>query len=301
MLLVGATGLLGRPVAEALDLRGHEVHRASRSIESSPTSFRLDLFDADGTEMILDALEPQVVVQMTGGVASDPVRLAQINVVTTVNLIRAVARSKAPAAIFVSGSAAEYGDPGQTLASEDSPLRPLSPYGWVKLVEIATARELARLHGLDLTVVRPFNPVLPGLPETTALGNFRRQVLDGNGPCRKVVCGRVDIVRDFVTGSFIGEAIAELVDNPPGGIVNVCSGVGIRLEDVMRASGQILEVEIELDEDPELARLPAPSVIIGDPARLFSLIRARPESTPLRLAAELFGRQADDGGWEPGT
>jgi len=287
--VVGATGLLGRPVSRALEIGGHELHRASRSLDTSSTSHRLDLSDVFETEQTLNAMRPDVVIQMTGGVTRDPVRLAQINIVPTVNLITAASRSVARPAIFVTGSAAEYGDPGEGMASEDSVLHPLSPYGWAKLAETATAAELARIHGLHLTIVRPFNPVTPELPETTALGNFRRQVLTGSGRVRKIVCGRVDVMRDFVTGTFLGQAMVELVRSPPGGIVNLCSGVGVRLETVMRAAASLLDVEIELEEDPVLAGLPAPAVIVGDPARLHGLITARADSTPESLALELIG------------
>ncbi len=286
---MGATGLLGGPVTEALSRRGHEVHRASRNVETSPTSHRLDLIDVDDTHRLLEALQPTVVVQTTGGFARDPVRLAEVNIVPTVNLIRAAARLDPPPAIFVSGSAAEYGDPGEDRASETTPPRPMSPYGWVKVAEVATARELARFHGLDLTVIRPFNPVLPELPQSVALGNFRNQLLAGEGRARTVLCGRVDVIRDFVTSSFLGDAVAELVEHPPGDIVNICSGVGVRLGDVMEAAARLLDVELELKEDPVLAGLPAPSVIIGDPSRLNSLIQVRANSTAESLATALLG------------
>jgi nucleoside-diphosphate-sugar epimerase len=158
----------------------------------------------------------------------------------------------------------------------------------VKAVETAAARELGRLHDLDLTVVRPFNPVTPLLPDTTALGNFRRQLLDGSGPARRIICGRIDVVRDFVSGTFIGEVMAQLVEGRPGGIVNICSGVGIRLDAVMLAAAEILDVELQFVQDEELASLPAPTAIVGDATRLNSIVDARPDSTPTSLAKELL-------------
>ncbi len=294
VLVVGATGLFGRPVAETLEGRGHEVHRASRNIPVSATTHQLDLTEPGGIDDLLAQIRPQVVVQFTGGVASDVVRLAEMNVVPTANLINALARSNVRSALFVSGSAAEYGDPGDSMASEASTPKPLSPYGWVKAIETATARELGRLHDLDLTVVRPFNPVTPLLPDSTALGNFRRQLLQGFGPMRRIICGRIDVVRDFVSGIFIGEVMAELVERPPGGIVNICSGVGVRLDAVMLAAAEILDVELEFVQDEALSNLPAPGAIVGDPTRLQAMVRARPDSTPVTLANELLGTSITD-------
>jgi nucleoside-diphosphate-sugar epimerase len=293
VLVIGATGLLGRPVAEGIAARGHNVHRASRRLEPGPDSHVLDLANLQETSRALAEIEPEVVVQMTGGVASDPTRLAEINLIPTINLIRALASSVPSAALFISGSAAEYGAVGDGVVTEGSPLLPVSPYGWVKMVETTTARELARLEGLSLTVVRPFNPITPDLPRSTALGNFRSQILAGEGDTRRVVCGRVDIVRDYVTGEFVGQAMAELVENPPGGVVNICSGVGHRLDSLMFAAAGHLGVGLALEQDEHLANLPAPASVVGDPARLGSLVRARPETGVDSLAAGLLGEVLD--------
>jgi nucleoside-diphosphate-sugar epimerase len=276
-------------VALALQERGFDVHRASRQVDPSPKSLRLDLSDVDATEEVLTALRPDVVVQMTGGAVGDPAHLARSNIVPTINLIRAAARRGEPPSIFVTGSAAEYGDPGGVLAAEDSTARPLSAYGWMKLAETVTAGELARLHSLDLTIIRPFNPVTPELPPSTPLGNFRQQVMSGQESTRTIVCGRTDIVRDFISAKFLGEAVAELVERRPGGTVNICSGLGIRLKDVFLAAAALLDVDLELSEDPTLAGLPAPDSIVGDPDRLYSLIKARSDSSPESIASALIG------------
>ena len=250
----------------------------------------LDLADVDQVERLLRDLEPATVVQLTGGIASDAVRLVEINLVPTVNLLRAAARLDPSPVIFVTGSAAEYGDPGSSPASEDISLHPVSPYGWIKLAETAIALEMGRRHDLDVTVTRPFNPIMPDLPVTTALGNFRDQILAGEGSSRSVICGNVEVIRDFVSGAFIGEAIAKLIESPPGGVVNICSGVGLRLAEVMDAAAELLGVAVEFEQDSELMELPAPAVVIGDPSRLNTLTKARALSTPEYLAAELMGR-----------
>ncbi len=289
VLVVGATGLLGRTVSKALESRELDVHRAARQIEETSTSHRLDLRDPSAITQTLDMIEPDVVVQLTGGTADDPIRLMEMNVVPTVNLISAAARLEKPPAIFVSGSAAEYGDPGDGPASEDRTPRPLSAYGWAKVAETATAQDLGRVLDVDLTVLRPFNPVMPDLPASTALGNFRHQILTGEGRTRSIVCGRTDIVRDFVSATFLGDAVADLVLRPPGGIVNICSGIGVKLADVFKATARLLDVELELNEDPDLAAIPAPDSIVGDARRLHSLIGARSETTPDTIALALLG------------
>lgn len=277
-------------MVDHLSTLGHDVHGAARRIQPSSRSHIVDLTELGGVEGLLTRLEPDVVLKIAGSAESDPTQLAESHVVTTVNLMVAAGRLRTPPVILVAGSAAEYGSPdGDSLVREDAALRPVSGYGWVKVAETTTARSLADALSLDLTVVRPFNIVSPDLPPSSALGNFRRQLNEGTGDTRVVRCGRVDVIRDYVTASFVGEAIAELVSDPPGGTVNVCSGVGIRLVDLMEAAAQQCGVDMKAVIDPDLAAIPAPAKIVGDPKRLNSLIAARPVTDTVSLALVLMG------------
>jgi GDP-4-dehydro-6-deoxy-D-mannose reductase len=242
---------------------------------------------------LLEGVRPEVVVQLTGGTSgldSDLVSLAGTYIGPTVNLLAAVAQLDSPPAVFITGSAAEYGDPGGGRAGEDSVTTPVTTYGWVKLIETSAARGLADFHRLNVTVMRPFNVVGPDLSRSTALGSFRHQVLQGTGPVRRITCGNVEVVRDFVSTEFLGQAVAELIQVMPGGIVNICSGIGWSLHDVMRAVASLLNVELSLHEDPALAAMASPDKVIGDPGRLHSLVRVRADSSPISLAGALLGK-----------
>ncbi len=56
-----------------------------------------------------------------------------------------------------SSTAAVYGNPAQVPVSEDSPLAPVSPYGWSKLMTEVMLRDAGAAHGLGHVILRYFN------------------------------------------------------------------------------------------------------------------------------------------------
>jgi nucleoside-diphosphate-sugar epimerase len=114
------------------------------------------------------------------------------------------------------------------------------------------------------------------LPPSSALGNLRRQLVAGAGSVRRVRCGRLDVVRDFVPAPAVADAVLRLLRAPaPGQALNLCSGVGIELGAIFEAMARRLGVELDVVVDPELAALPAAPAVIGDPTALRRLLRPR--------------------------
>jgi nucleoside-diphosphate-sugar epimerase len=188
----------------------------------------------------------------------------------------------------VLGSAAEYGG-GDGPLGESAELRPLNDYGRAKAAQTTLARAIAERHSLALTILRPFNLVSPRLSPASALGNLRDQVRAQKGGRRRVRCGRLDVVRDYVPASAVAEALARLVAAPAPGVFNVCSGTGIELAAIVEAVGRRLGIELAVEADPALAALAAPPRAIGDPAALRAALGLAIESTPQSVAATLMG------------
>ena len=269
VLVTGASGLLGSRVAVALAGAGADVVRTSR--RAGADVLGADLTRADEVQALVEAATPDVVVHLAGGHASGRGAVYAANVLPTVHLVQAVASHAPTARLVVAGSAAEYGEGAGVPLSEDAPCRPVNDYGRAKLAQTELARALAIASGLDLLVVRPFNVVAHDLPVAGALGNLRRQLLVDTGPVRRVMCGRTDVLRDYVVADDVAGCIAQLVLTEPSmDVVNLCSGTGVALQEVIDAAAAALDVDVELVRDPGLVALPAPDVVVGDPGRLAS-------------------------------
>lgn len=290
VLVTGATGLVGREVLRALDAGTWEVASTSRSPANLPRHHACDLSDPGAVRDLLAEACPEVIVHLAGGTAANRHELYRKNVLATVHLLESAAQLTERPYCLVFGSAAEYGDVSAEPIAESAPLRPVSDYGRAKAAQTAVAESLGRARGLPLTVLRPFNLVSPDLPDSSALGNLRRQLLASPAPRPAVECGRLDVVRDWVPIGFVAQVVRRLVEGPvPGRTLNVCSGVGIALGRVLAAMAERLGVQPRLIEKPELIARPAALRVVGDPAALRAATGLSVTPTPASLAELLLG------------
>lgn len=86
----------------------------------------------------------------------DPLSYYRNNTMTTRNLLNAAVKCGVNRFIF-SSTAAVYGDPDQIPVSENSPTRPLSPYGSSKLISEIMLHDTAAAHGINYVALRYFN------------------------------------------------------------------------------------------------------------------------------------------------
>jgi GDP-4-dehydro-6-deoxy-D-mannose reductase len=300
VLLTGAGGLIGRELWPALVAAGYEVFPASRSefpggapaSAEAPAGFASgDLADPAVCRELLLRLQPDAVVHLAGGARGGRRELYRSNVLTTVHLLEEADGLASAPYFVVFGSAAEYGASEGPIA-EGAPLCPLTEYGRAKAAQTALAEAIAEERRLSLTVVRPFNVVAPELPPSSALGNMREQLLassTGVSEPRRVICGRLDVVRDFVPVDAVVEGVLALLRSPaPGATINLCSGVGLDLESILRAMARRAGVDLEIVIDEALARLPAAPSVIGDPTLMRELLGVSPAPTADSLARVLL-------------
>jgi len=286
VLVTGATGAIGTEVVDTLRREDWTVRTTSRTADGAD-HIRADLLDPDDAAL-LAAIEPDAVVHLAGASGSDVSELFPVNVLGTAHLLEALAPSTR---VIVVGSAAEYGAGTGQPISEATPLRPVSPYGWAKAAQTTTAVAIARRRDLALTVVRPFNVFGPGMPERTALGNLRRQLEHGvRGATATVIAGRLDVVRDYVAAGVVADTLSGvLADADPPAVLNVCSGIGIALGDILDEMGTMLDVDIDFEVDPRLEALPAPDAVVGDPSLLIARYGAIGRPTAHDVARAVLG------------
>lgn len=271
VLVTGAAGVIGGVVADALRFDGHETFTTSRRPLGTTGHHVADLTSAADVDAMLRSVEPEAVIHLAGGVVGSHHDLYRANVLTTVRLMDGVASRSPRTHVVVVGSAAEYGESGGQDIAETAPLRAVSEYGRAKVAATTLAEAVAADHDLSLTVARPFNVVSGRLPAGTALGHIRTQLLEQSGRQRTVRCGRLDVVRDFVPVTFVVEALSRLATERIAGTYNICSGTGIELGSILDAMAALLDVDVQVEPDPELLALPAAERMVGSPAKLAAL------------------------------
>jgi NDP-hexose 4-ketoreductase len=253
IMIVGASGFLGRHVLHQAETAGLEAVTAGRSpAGAAHPHVTLDMTGngTDGAAAALAAAAPDVVVNCAGAIAGPPDVLARVNVSGTHALVTAMLAAPGPIRLVQIGSAAEYGpgEPGVRV-TEAAPPRPSSDYGITKLAATRLV-ELARSAGLDATVLRVFNPVGPGAPADSLPGKLvaRLRRTSDDGP--DIRLGPLDAVRDFVDPRDVAQAVvaAALAPSLPDPVVNIAGGLGVPVRTLVKELVAISGCDVTVHE-----------------------------------------------------
>ncbi|KAI6486458.1 hypothetical protein MCOR04_003252 [Pyricularia oryzae] len=167
-LVTGATGLLGREVAKAFQLKhGWTVTGTAFSRADGVSTLRADLANEAEVEKVLDQVKPHVVVHCAANrfpdkVDQDPEGTRRLNVAATASLARLCA-ARDVALIYISTDYVFSGRPGEAPYAAGAATGPTNLYGQTKLDgEKAVLEEMAaKGRGVVMRV-----PVLYGHAET---------------------------------------------------------------------------------------------------------------------------------------
>jgi GDP-4-dehydro-6-deoxy-D-mannose reductase len=286
-LVTGANGFLGRHVVAELARRGWAVTGLRFRFDKEGAAPQLVLGGTDFSGELDDCVRevsPDLIMHVAG--TSRPPLMTDVNVGLAVRLLGAVRRIAPRARLLMIGSAAEYGEvPDDALpVREDHPCRPLSPYGITKYAQ--TLAGLAAIaDGLDMRIARCFNLVGAGMPPHAPLMEIAARLsapeFDGT-----VAVGNLDMERDLVDVADAARAIVGLAEHPSaaGQIVNICSGRGRLLRDVVEHLVADISPRPRLLADGALAARPAVPRMVGHPGRLDALGLSVPPADPGAVA-----------------
>ena len=276
VLVTGANGFVGRHLCAHLGAQGDEVIPAcGPGAESAGAT--MDVTDADSLRSAVAAARPEVVIHLAGfsSVAkshADPALAFSVNTLGAVHLLAAVRDIVPWARVLLIGSGEMYGKlvPARA-ATEDLPLRPLSPYASSKVAAEAAGFQFQRGTGLQVIALRPFNHIGPGQDAHFVVPSFARRIvaLRHGGHPGVLKTGDLSPVRDFLHVSDVVAAYRIVaVRGEAGEAYNVSSGqgrtIGSLLDEMLRLSG----VEARIEVDPSLLRSVELPSAIGDSAKL---------------------------------
>lgn len=299
VLVTGASGFLGRAVLEELRARGLDAIAVSRRERAAVAGEQCRVLespeDAIAVQDLLRSVDPEFVIHLAGiSSAGNYADLYGANVVFAANLLDAsLAMSRKPH-VLLAGSAAEYGPvpEAQLPVREDFSCRPNTAYGISKLAQTGHALS-ARMRGLPVAVARLFNPIGPGMPKSLALGSFAHQIamMDERGGV--LTTGDLDVVRDFMDVRAAASLFVALALKHQGSvdIVNVCTGKGLRLQELTESLIEISGIPVELQCDASRRGNSDVRSFIGDPTELRSL-GLTPSSPDIRPLLESILRSA---------
>lgn len=291
-LLTGRSGFTGHYVARELTQAGYEVVGLSNhGGHDESGSIKVNLLDREAVHQAVASVRPDVVLHLAAiafVAHGDVDEMYRVNVVGTRNLLDALASAEhKPGLVVLASSANVYGNADVEPIIEDTPPAPANDYAVSKLA----MEHMARLwmDKLPIVITRPFNYTGVGQSEQFLIpkivAHFRRGA-------RVIELGNVEVARDFSDVRDVAKAYAAIVKAAPTGeILNICSGVGYSLGDVLDMMAEIAGYRIEVRVNPAFVRSNEVARLVGSHAQLVTLTGWHAQNTLLQTLAWQYSGQ----------
>lgn len=269
-LVTGAAGFVGNHLVEHLRACGDDV------LTTDPNLDGLDITDTEGVAELLEQTRPDVVYHLAGwadvGASwAHPTAAFRVNADGALNLLLAAVATEVDRVLLVS-SADVYGAVSESNLpiTEDTPLRPVSPYAASKVAADFLGLQAYLGRGLGVLRVRAFNHLGPGQTDrfvAPALASrIARNERDGGD---EIPIGNLSARRDFTDVRDVVRAYRLLVtDGTPGEVYNVCSGRDVAVQELAEQLLARATRPMRFVTDEKLLRPVDVPVLRGDHAKL---------------------------------
>ncbi len=283
ILVVGGAGYIGSICAEVLLDQKHKVaifdnlsegHR--RAVDPRAEFIEGDLADRNMTAETLARLRPEAVMHfaanaLVGESMQNPSKYFRNNIASGLNLLDAMIAAEVRRLVF-SSTCATFGPPERVPIDEETPQRPINPYGESKLAFEKILRWYDVIHGLRFVSLRYFNAagaserfgedhrcethLIPNVLKVALGGKKHVEIFGTDYETPDGTC-----IRDYIHIIDLAHAHILALEAPASAFYNLGTGGGSSVREVIESCRKITGQPIPVMEKP---RRP------GDPPRLIA-------------------------------
>jgi UDP-glucose 4-epimerase len=268
ILITGCAGFVGGSVAAFASANAWQVLGLARSaqpaLKMSGEYLSVDVATSR-LAPVIEAFGPDVIFHAAGSASvgrslQSPLDDLKASVLTFANLLEGVREAKSRALVVFPSSAAVYGNPPELPVREDTPLNPISPYGFHKLACELLAREFHVCYDISVLAVRLFS-VFGREQRRLLLWELVQRALSHDP--HLVIHGTGRETRDYLPVGECMDRIFRLIKNPSlrghFTAVNLAGGIETSVNDL---AGEVLSA---LGISKPLST--AAASLAGDPVR----------------------------------
>ncbi len=297
VLITGAAGFVGRHLTAHLEACGDEVLGVDRHHFPGAAHPGMDITDAAAVAEVLAELRPTAIYHLAGwadvgGSWKAPVEAFRANAEGTLNVLSAAVDAGVERVLAVS-SADVYGkvEPAELPLTEDSPLRPASPYAASKVAADYLGLQAWLGRGLPVLRVRAFNHLGPGQTDKFVAPAIASRIARAEraGDTAPLPIGDLSARRDFTDVRDVVRAYRLLMEKGQAGeVYNVCSGADLAVQDLADQLLAQARIELRFETDPELLRPVEVPVLRGSHDRLTDATGWEPEISISQTLTDLL-------------
>lgn len=278
-LVTGAGGFVGRHLVRHLTACGDEV------VTTDPSHGGADITDAAAVTAEVGRAEPEVVYHLAGwadvgGSWANPTVAFRVNAEGTLNVL-AAARDAGVQRVVAVSSADVYGkaEPDEMPLTEESPLRPASPYAASKVAADYLGLQAFLGYGLPVLRVRAFNHLGPGQADKFVASALASRIARAERDGGEVLAvGTLTARRDYTDVRDVVRAYRLLAEHGEAGdAYNVCSGTDLAVQEIGDMLLARSTSRLRFETDPDLLRPVDQPVLRGSHDKLTRATGWQPE------------------------
>jgi len=314
VVVTGAGGFIGSHLTERLVSLGasttaflrYNSRSESGLLDECPAEIRSEIHlfwgDLRDPDSVRRAIHKTDVVFHLGALVGipysyeSPRQYVDANVLGTLNVLEA-ARASDVSRIVQTSTSEVYGTPIYTPIDEKHPLQGQSPYSATKIGADKLAESFWRTYKLPVATLRPFNTFGPRQSARAILPTIIRQALKDS----EIRLGSLTPIRDmnFVADTVDGFIRIAPCDAALGLVVNVGSGRGLTVGQMVDGVSKALGKQLKVVDDPDRVRPPNSEVeaLIADAtlaSQLFGWRSVTPFEEGLKRTIEWFSEKQLD-------
>lgn len=233
ILIVGSEGFIGRHLVSHFSKRDNQVFSADIVASANPKHFLLDATDPN-FENLFSNQQFEVCINASGSAHvqfsfEHPEVDFALNVTNVQRMLEAIRRQQPSCRFMNFSSAAVYGNPESMPVKESSPLHPMSPYGWHKLMSEQLCHSYHETFAVPTLSLRIFSAYGQGLKKQLFWDLYHKAAAATN---EVTLFGTGKESRDFIHISDLVIAIELLINKVEwkGQAINVATGIETTIE-----------------------------------------------------------------------
>jgi GDP-4-dehydro-6-deoxy-D-mannose reductase len=287
ILITGITGFVGSHLAQKLlqleqDISIHGICRRQavplmpniREIIEKINIYEANLIDYTSLERIIKKIEPDYIFHLAAQsfVPTSfevPIESVKTNIEGTINILEVLRNTNFDLeAMQVACSSEQYGlvYSDEIPINENNPFRPQSPYAVSKVATELYSRTYFQAYGIPIRITRGFNHTGPrrGMNfVASVIASQVAQILESKR--RKIILGNIKPIRDFTDiRDMIQGYILANTKGKNGESYNLGHGFGISVENLLKLTTNLFDIEYELEIDKGRYRPAEVDVLICD-------------------------------------
>ncbi|MEW6684717.1 MAG: NAD-dependent epimerase/dehydratase family protein [Candidatus Edwardsbacteria bacterium] len=299
-MVTGGAGFIGSHLVDGLLKRGFEVSVIDNlstgkieNLNSEAKFFKEDICSSQ-IHKIFKEERPDYLFHLAAQIdvrksVENPFFDAQVNILGTLNLLKAALDAGTKKIVFASSGGVIYGQTEDIPTPEGNPLAPISPYGIAKLAGEIYLKFYAETYDLPYIILRYANvygPRQDPLGEAGVVAIFSLAMLKGE---KVILYGYGKLERDYVFVEDVVKANILALENQKNGVFNIGTAKGTSVEELFQLMKKITGFEGEVEyREARSGELERSCLSFKQAQRIFGWSPKTELETGLQLTVEWF-------------